>query len=77
MRSPFCLIGIHNWKYSREKHKVENHPLGRDSVRVIVRECTCCHHREHHSLPRVGKKFTLWKTFDDIQENDTIKFERL
>jgi hypothetical protein len=77
MISPFCYIAIHNWEYRREKHKVENHPLGREFIRVVVRECKWCGHREHHTLPRVGKKFTLWKSFDNIGKDDTIKFEQL
>ena len=49
MISPFCYIAIHNWEYRREKHKVENHPLGRDVIRVVVRECKWCGHREQTS----------------------------
>lgn len=77
MKTPFCYIGIHNWEYSKERHNVINHPSGRESIRIIVRECKWCGHREHHSLPRVGGKFTLWKNFDDIKKDDTVKFERL
>jgi hypothetical protein len=77
MISPFCYISIHNWEYRREKHPVKNHPSGRDCIRVIVRKCKWCGHREHHSLPRVGKKFTQWKSFDDIKENETIEFKRV
>jgi len=77
MKTPFCYIGIHNWEYRKERHNVINHPSGRDSIRVIVRECKWCGHREHHSLPRVGGKFTLWRNFDDIKKDDTVKFERL
>jgi len=73
----FRSIQAHNWEYRREKHNVEGHPQGRDVIRVIVRECKWCGHREHHSLPRVGRKFTLWKDFDDIKKDDTIKFEKL
>ena len=77
MKTPFCYIGIHNWEYRKERHNVINHPSGRDSIRVIVRECKWCGHREHHSLPRVCGKFTLWRNFDDIKKDDTVKFERL
>ena len=77
MKTPFCYIGIHNWEYRKERHNVINHPSGRESIRVIVRECKWCGHREHHSLPRVGGKFTLWRTFDDIKKDDSVKFERL
>jgi hypothetical protein len=77
MKNPFCYIGAHNWEYRREKYKVENHPHNREFIRVVVRECKWCGHREHHSLPRVGRKFTLWRSFDDIKKDDTIKFEKL
>ena len=76
MKTPFCYIGIHNWEYRKERHNVINHPSGRESIRVIVRECKWCGHREHHSLPRVGGKFTLWRNFDDIKKDDSVKFER-
>ena len=77
MKTPFCYIGIHNWEYRKERHNVINHPSGRESIRVIVRECKWCGHREHHSLPRVGGKFTIWRNFDDIKKDDSVKFERL
>ena len=77
MINPFCYIGAHNWEYRREKHKVEGHPQGREVIRVVVRECQWCGHREHHLLPRMNGKFHQWKPFDDIQKDDTINFERL
>ena len=77
MKTPFCYISFHNWEYRREKHKVEDHPQGREFIRVVVRECKWCGHREHHTLPRVGKKYTHWRGFDDIGKDDTIKFEKL
>ena len=77
MINPFCYIGAHNWEYRREKHNVEGHPLGREVIRVVGRECKWCGHREHHTLPRVGRKFTQWRDFDDIGKEDTIKFEKL
>jgi hypothetical protein len=77
MINPFCFIGAHNWEYRKEKHKVEGHPQNREYIRVVVRECVWCGHREHHPLPRVERKFTNWKPFDDIQKDDTINFERL
>jgi len=77
MKNPFCYIGAHNWEYRKEKHKVENHPQGRDVIRVVVRECKWCEHREHHTLPRQDGKFHNWMSFDDIGKDDTIKFEQL
>jgi len=77
MINPFCYISCHNWEYRKEKHKCTGHPQGRDVVRVIVRECKWCGHREHHPLPRVGRKFTLWKSFDDIKKDDCIDIKRL
>ena len=53
MVTPFCYIGLHNWEYKKEKHPVTNHPEGREFIRVIVRECQWCGHREHHHLPRI------------------------
>lgn len=77
MKTPFCYIQLHNWKYSKEKHKVDGHPNNREYVRVVVRECKWCGHREHHELPRINKKFGTWKNFDDISKEDSIKFNRL
>ena len=77
MKNPFCDIGAHNWEYSREKHKVEGHPNNREFIRVVVRECKWCGHREHHLLPRVNGKFGNWSNFDDISKDDTINFEQL
>jgi hypothetical protein len=77
MITPFCHIGLHNWEYRKEKHQCINHPHGRDVVRVVVRECKWCEHREHHMLPRINGKFGKWKSFDDIRENDCIDIKRL
>ena len=77
MMNPFCHIGCHNWEYRKEKHEVKNHPKGLPTIRVVVRECKWCGHREHHSLPRVGKKFTQWKSFDDIGKEDCIDIKRV
>jgi hypothetical protein len=77
MKNPFCYIGAHNWEYSREKHKVEGHPNNREFIRVVVRECKWCGHREHHLLPRINGKFGNWSNFDDISKDDTINFEKL
>ena len=77
MTTPFCFIGLHNWEYRKEKHQCTNHPQGRDVIRVVVRECKWCGHREHHTLPRVEKKFTQWKSFDDIGKEDCIDIKRV
>jgi len=77
MINPFCYIGAHNWEYRKEKHECKNHPKGLPTIRVVVRECKWCGHREHHMLPRINGKFTTWKTFDDISEGDCIEFKRL
>ena len=77
MKTPFCYIQLHNWEYSKEKHKVEGHPNNREFIRVVVRECKWCGHREHHKLPRINKKFGVWENFDDISREDSIKFNRL
>jgi hypothetical protein len=77
MKSPLCFLGIHFWEYRKEKHQCTGHPNGREFVRVIVRECTCCGHREHHPLPRIGKSLNLLKSFDDVGKNDCIDIKRL
>lgn len=77
MKSPFCFVGIHFWEYRKEKHQCTNHPLGRNVIRVVVRECTCCGHREHHELPRIGRKLNSWKSFDNIGINDCVDVEKL
>jgi hypothetical protein len=77
MINPFCHIRLHNWEYRKEKHECKNHPFGLPTIRVVVRECKWCGHREHHMLPRINGKFHNWKTFDDISENDCIEYKRL
>lgn len=77
MKSPFCFIGLHNWKYKKEVHKVVGHPNNRGIIRVLVRECNCCGHREHHLLPRTDKKLDKWVSFDHINENETVEFKEL
>jgi hypothetical protein len=77
LSSPFCFIGLHNWEYKKEKHNVVDHPSGRKFVRVLIRKCKCCGHREHHMLPRANGRFTNWVSWDKIKEDDTIKFTQL
>jgi hypothetical protein len=76
MITPFCYIGIHNWEYRKEKHKVENHPQGRDVIRVVVRECHWCGHREHHLLPKHAG-YTRWMSFDHVAGDATIRYEEI
>ncbi len=71
-----CIFGLHFWRYKREKHKVTNHPLGRDCVRVPVRECVLCGHREHHLLPK-HEGFTRWVSFDHVAGDATIRYEEI
>jgi len=73
----FCFFGLHNWSLKREKHLCKNHPNDRKEIRVIVRECKWCGHREHYSLPRVDRKFTSWRSFDDIGISDCVDIKRL
>jgi hypothetical protein len=72
----FCLISFHNWVYKREKHPIKNHPSGRENVRVLIRECKWCGHREQHMLPRENKRLSDWKKccFD---ENSPVEFQNL
>jgi hypothetical protein len=77
MKSPFCYINLHSWKYTKEKHNVIGHPSGRDVIRVLVRECKFCGHREHHLLPRIEGKLTEWESFDHIDKNSTVEFKQL
>jgi hypothetical protein len=77
IKNPFCLIGIHNWKYKREKHNVIDHPFGRENVRVLVRECKSCGHREHHILPTTNGNYKSWRSFDHINEDTTINYTEL
>ncbi len=76
LRKIFCIIGLHSWKYKREKHKVINHPEGREFVRVPVRECEVCYHREHHLLPKHAG-YTRWMSFDHVAGDATIKYEEI
>lgn len=77
MKNPICFLGLHFWNYRKEKHKCTGHPDGREVIRVVVRECKLCGHREHHSLPRVGKQLISWKSFDEIGVNDCIDIKAL
>ena len=77
MITPFCYIGAHNWEYRKENHQCKNHPNGLPTIRVVVRECKWCRHREHHILPRTNRKFGNWKSFDDIKPDDCVDIKRL
>lgn len=77
MKNPLCYIGVHSWKYSKEKHNVTDHPCGRDFVRVFVRECKSCGHREHHLLPRENKRLDKWENFDHIGKDSPVNFKEL
>lgn len=70
-------MGIHNWVQVRELHGIEDHPMGRTTVRVLVRKCKWCNHREHHLSKEKQKTFHNWENFDDISENEKINFKRL
>jgi hypothetical protein len=45
-------------------------------VRVPVRECSVCGHREHHILPK-NLGFTRWESFDHVQGDATIKYSEI
>lgn len=77
MKKIFCYIGIHNWQLKKEKHKCINHPNGREHVRVLVRECKFCGHREHYLLPRLNKKSNNWINWDFIKKEDTVNYTQL
>jgi hypothetical protein len=77
MISPFCHIGLHNWEYRKEKHECVGHPHGRNVVRIAVRECKWCEHREYHSIPKSDGKFGTWKSFDDISKDDCVDIKKL
>lgn len=75
-RKIFCFLRFHSWKYKREKHRVTNHPEGRETVRIAVRVCEVCGHREHHLLPK-HKGFTRWVNFDHVAGDATIRYEEI
>ncbi len=77
MITPFCYIGAHNWEYRKEKHECKGHPLGRDVIRVVVRECKWCGHREHHHLPRVNRKFGAWESWDTVSKDEVLNYKKL
>lgn len=77
MKTPFCYIGLHNWEYRKEKHKCTEHPDGRESIRVVVRECQWCGHREHHHLPRINGKFSNWESWDDVSKDAILNYKKL
>jgi hypothetical protein len=61
MKTPFCLINWHHWKYKKEKHAVKNHPTNRENIYVNIRECSCCGKRQHHMLPRINGRMLNWR----------------
>jgi hypothetical protein len=77
MKNPFCYINIHKWEYRKEKHKVKDHPNGREYVRVIVRECKCCGKRQHHMLPQTNGCFMKWSSFNDVKQNEVVEYKRV
>jgi hypothetical protein len=77
MKTPFCFISIHNWEYRRELHKVVDHPSGRNTIRVVVRECKWCGHREHHLLPRENGRFVNWENWDSVSKEATLNYKKL
>ena len=77
MTTPFCYIGLHNWEYRKEKHKCTEHPDGREFIRVVVRECQWCGHREHHHLPRINGKFSNWESWDTISKDAILNYKKL
>lgn len=72
LKKIFCIFGLHHWKYKREKHKVENHPTERQYIRVLIRECKICGHREHHINPK-NLGLVSWENYDHIKNDETIK----
>jgi hypothetical protein len=66
-----CFLGIHQWNYKREKHPVIGHPSGRDCIRIPVRECKKCGHREQHMV-----RFRPWKAFDEFSEDAVINLKK-
>ena len=72
MINPFCYIGLHNWEYRKEKHKVVDHPHGRDTIRIRVRECKWCGHREHSCF----NKSKSWTNFDDVSKDAIIQLKK-
>lgn len=70
-----CFLGIHFWNTVKEKHKVTDHPNGREYVRIVVRECEDCGKRQYRRIiPTIfGYR---WKkcTFN---KNSEIKFSEV
>jgi hypothetical protein len=64
MKTPFCLINWHHWKYKKEKHQVTNHPNNRTHIYINIRECSCCGKRQHHMMPMINGHMKNWKDCD-------------
>ena len=77
MKNPLCYLGLHFWTVTKEKHDVTGHPKGFNSVRVLVRECKFCGHREHHLLPRENKKLDKWVNFDHVGKDSLVDYKEL
>lgn len=71
-----CYLGIHFWNTSKEKHKVVDHPSGREYIRVIVRECEHCGKRQY-IWRNLKKNFGFrWKTCI-FTKDSTINFKEI
>jgi hypothetical protein len=70
IKNILCSFGLHNWIIKKEKHKVEDHPSGRDCVRIPVRHCEWCGKREKWYRPK--NKF-FWQKIK-FEENECLKF---
>lgn len=75
MKKLFCRLGIHFWQISKEKHKVIDHPGGRNNTYVKVRTCSGCGKRQHHMMPAQNGQPYLWKDCK-FGPTDTIKFQK-
>ena len=69
MGSWMCNLGIHKWEYSRELHKCEGHPDGRETIRIPTRECVRCGKRQKHAKHK-GIDHYIWETAE--YNKDTV-----
>jgi hypothetical protein len=64
-----CDLGIHRWQHSKELHKCEGHPDGRETIRIPIRECKRCGKRQKHTKYQSIGHY-IWETIE--YNKDTI-----
>ena len=74
----FCILNFHFWKYSKEKVKITGHPANRETIRIPMRECSCCKKRQHHMKPLVQNNIISYKWQDfNIAKDEAVTYKEI